>query len=365
MKRCIPLLLTIFLLASCGGGSDSDSSNSSSITISGAVTTASELTVSGLSAKGLAQKAITDYDMYCVAFNEAASSDSDSLADGEFSLELPADTPFGCFIVDPAANNSIVATLTIEDNSQEDLAGQPVKSTSMSLGSSVSLGTLTFTEGSTEIIVSASQIAEAVSTKASDLDIDDIHNTSWTLSCLDSSDSACAAFVSESSEVYFRIIKATHNTEGQVYGLGVWASQEAFAACGSADVETGGMSGAVSEGYTFTQLTEGAFTSGVSCPLRDGGDPAESDNLQLYYTLEKLIVSGNMFTLLEEEEETYTGLGGNPCTEYEKFSVSFTPSGASTLYGQFEQTEKVSGAGCDPEDIESETSSFKVKFTKQ
>jgi hypothetical protein len=241
----------------------------------------------------------------------------------------------------------------------------------MSLKSSVSLGTLTLTEGNPVVTVPEDRIADAKSdTITSTISADELHNTGWSLSCVDSTDSNCSSFITESPQVYLRILKATKSGQ-DIYGLGVWASSSAFSTCGSVDMKASEAAGIVSDenseggDFTWVQNTTGPYTNATStsssCPLREG-TTAGSDNLEYYYALDKLKVQGSAYTLIQEDEFN----DGGGCTGTYRTAVTFNPSSATEMYGNFAISEDFEEAS--PGDCGSDTdyaSSFIVKFTKQ
>ena len=361
MKKILLLsLLTVFFVG-CGASDESSSSSSdSTITISGQIAESSPLTGNSLREA----KALSDYTFYCVAFNAAASSCSDQLsATGEFSCAgIPADTAFGCFVKDAT---SIVATLEFQGSG----TGFSDDSTSsVALGSNASLGTVTLNTTTGKATASKSVIADKISNRNSAISVDDIHNTSWNLSCVDGPDqvmnAACDVFVAESPAVFFRLLKATKNSKA-VYGIGVWASQTAFQGCGSIDMTSGMKAGIESQdGITFSQNATGvAFTAdhgeGGTCPTETGDAPqgGNATDIDTYFALNKLQIDGNTFSLLESET-----FENGSCSNHHKLSVTFSPSSATVMYGAFDMVDKYEG---DCEGEEDMAAKFTVKFTKQ
>ena len=233
MKKIFALPIMAMLFVGCGASDDSSSSsNGSSITISGQISESSPLTGNSLRDA----KALDDYTFYCVAFNAQASSCSDQLDSlGNFECILPANTAFGCFVKNAT---SIVATLEFEGTGS---GFNDDSTSSVALSSNASLGTVTLDTTTGKATASKSVIADKISNTNSAISVDDIHNTAWTLSCVDGPDqvmnAACDAFVADSPAVFFRLLKATKNSDSSsVYGLGVWASQASFNACGGFDM---------------------------------------------------------------------------------------------------------------------------------
>lgn len=367
MKQIMFVFLLCILAVSCGLSEDSSVATSQTITVSGSLGIASKkLAINSVdSVDAISAVDLTTLEMYCVAFNAAATSASSTFGiGGAFSVAgLPANTPFGCFVVNKTSKN-IVATIKILDTGT-GMSDQ--SSSSMSLGSSVSMGTITLVEGSSVIEVPKATIAAAQSTAAATLSVNDIHGTSWDLSCV-GTDAACADFVADSPEVFFRILKATKSSQA-IYGIGIWSSLSMFTTCGSIDMDTDGGTDIVSrEGgdFTWVQNTQGAFTNATTtnsaCPLRESGT-ADVDNIENYYAMDKLVVQGNMFTMNQEDEDSTTN-----CYFYFKTSVTFSPSSATVMYGSFETAEVVRedvASACAGHDIMDKKNSFVVKFTKK
>ena len=309
---------------------------------------------------------VTDYSVRCVAFDDAATScSSDISSDGSFSCSpLPVDTGFGCFVLN--SSNTVAATLEFVDTSN---AWDNATTSSVALKSSVALGTVTLNPTTGKATVAISAIESATSDTAAAITVTDLNNTSWNLSCIQSGntlmDAACEAFLEGGQEVFFRIITAEAGST-TMYGMGVWASQTAFQNCGSIDMTDSMKSGIETEegsSFSFTSVdTASAFTadhsSSGTCPTWDGNTPTETNDLENYYSLQKLEVTGNLYTLHEEDE--YTDSSG--CTFTEMLSISFSPQSATVLNGAFSLTMLEDGSSCPGEEI---TAQFTVKFTKQ
>lgn len=367
MKKLGLALLATAFVVSCGSDSDDNLTSSSSVNVSGQVSTAKK--DGRLNPKGVSALDLSAMRMNCVAFDSAATSgSSDFDSSGAFSVDMPADVPFGCFVIQKN-DLSIVATLKIKDSGT---GMEDESSSSMSLRSSVNMGSLTLTEGSPVIEVPKSKIDSAASSKTPSVPIDDIHQTEWALSCVDSSDSACSVFVNESPKVYMRLLKATKNS-ANIYGLGVWASKTAFDNCGGLDMTSTEANAIVTdEGGDFawsqietTGTNGGAWNvDGTLCPLRDSGGSDELDNLKFNYTTDKLVVSGGSYTLNDEYEETYSN-----CYRYGKTAITFSPGSSSVMYGNFETVDVVAdhnnGTCGDSDAGTNDKASFVVKFTKQ
>tara|TARA_B100000925_G_scaffold143626_1_gene107583 strand:- start:11580 stop:12668 length:1089 start_codon:yes stop_codon:yes gene_type:complete len=360
MKNFFFLLIFSALLVGCGGDDgDSVSSSSSGITISGRIAS-SKSNVAALSPAGL-----SDYTFYCVAFNADADSCSDQLDDdGNFECTgIPADTAFGCFVKD---STSIVATLEFTDTAT---GFENETSASTALSGSVSLGSVTLNTTTGKATVAKSVLDGKVSTGSSSLTPLDFQGTSWTLSCVNGSDTLmnllCSEFVTESPTVYFRVLKATKNSDGGIiYGLGVWKNQAAFTGCGSIDMVTAMKSAIESEdNITFDTISHAAafndaHAEGQDCETWDGSAPADDEpsDIDNYYSLQKLVNNGGSYTLREEDEDTDGG-----CTYTHTLAVTFNPVSETLMYGAFDIIEKESGTGCNDEEI---SAKFTVKFTK-
>jgi hypothetical protein len=86
------------------------------------------------------------------------------------------------------------------------------------------------------------------------------------------------------------------------------------------------------------------------------------DNLEYYYALDKLKVQGSAYTLIQEDEFDR----GDGCTGTYRTAVTFNPSSATEMYGNFSISDDYEEDN--PGDCNGDTdsaSSFIVKFTKQ
>lgn len=367
-------LLILILVVSCGGaGESSDSSSSSSgITISGTISESAG--VSEATSSYLSPIALEDLEIYCVAFNAAADSCSDQLdSSGNFSCSgIPANASFGCFI---KGEQGVVASLEIAGTGS---GFNSTTSSSIALGGDTNFGNVVLNTATGKATVDRSQIVESISSTSSVISVDDIHNTTWALSCVNGPDSlmniACSEFVTQSPSVFFRLLKATKNSDSStVYGIGVWASQSSFNNCGATvgvDMTTT-MKEAIEDedSITFSQNSVGIFStdngSSGACPSEDNGsggnlDPNSDEPtvIDSYYALNKLTVNGNDFSIIEDEDEYVD----NGCTFNHSTAVTFSPSSASEMFGSFTIVDAESGSNCPGE---GGVFKFTVKFTKQ
>ena len=340
----IPLLSVPFVYSCSDGGSgdgDGGDSSSSYITLSGQI--------SGLTLN----LAASDYTVNCVTFEETPRAQSDSLdSSGNFEVQMFADISFGCFLLDSA--NEPVATMVVSDGESEGGLGSD-GAAGMSLSGSVDLGTLTVSDDG-KIAIPPSKIASVKSTTTTQIVEDDVHNSEFTISCsgISEDDDNCQDFVEESPSVFFRLLKATEDGIPAI-GLGVWASEDAFNACGNVDLLS-----SEAQGVSFTQGVRGSFsTNTTACPVNDdeGGDAGIPE---ARYALGKLFPNGGGYSFYNE----YEWDRGEDCTEYEFFSVDFT-GGDGVFYGLMQQYIEVVGTGCTEEDEQDEVAfSFVVEFEK-
>jgi hypothetical protein len=268
--------------------------------------------------------AVSDYTWYCVTFEATPKATSDQLnASGEFSVDVWTGVNFGCFVND--ANNQPIATVVIEGDST-DLG----KSTTagIALSSSVNLGSLAISDAGT-VVIPAATIASAQTSASSQINVDDLHAKGYTLSCSASgnakADEDCASLVSESPTVFFRVLKATEDG-ASIEGVGIWASEADFTACGSIDFATNEISG-----VTFSQGDAGTY-SDSGCSKRSDGTP------QQRYTIGKITASGLGYSFHDEDSFEKAG----DCTQHEVVSIDFSGT-ATTMFGLFNMTTSYKG----------------------
>jgi hypothetical protein len=353
-KMIMGLTLTMFAISQfgCAAGEEEALSSTSLIEVSGAFST----TVSGA---GFSTSAIEDYSVFCVSFETVPTANSGAIsAAGDFSLEMPADTPFGCFVVTAAGQQ--VATIVKDSSDDSSFASGDTDSFAMS--GSLDMGTgLTLDLESGKVAVPEAQFTQESSAN-SGLDLADIHGQGYTMSCIssgnDSNDTVCAQFIQESPNVYFRVLLGTENGEN-VQGLGVWASESAFTGCGSVDLDQ------APTGVTFTQGQVGSFTEdATACALRDQETTWTTETINDYYTVNKLLPTGGGYTLRDEAEVYEWTEGDVTCASYHALSVTFTQGSGSTLVGKFSVQDKVEGgAVCEYDGYMAIDNTFLVEFT--
>lgn len=364
MKQLMMALTIALLATSCANGPDTGES----ITVSGKMGEAKKNHLGKI--ESVTTAGLASYNFVCTAFNAAATKVRSGFGDdGSFSVNVPAFTPFSCAIVD--ANDAVLASIKIKDTKtgMEDQS-----SSSMSLQSSVNVGSLIFDEDNPVIEIPIAKVATAQAVTVSKFSIDQVHNTSWKLTCVDRSDTQCSDFLAENSELFLRIVKATKNGS-PVYGLGVWSTQADFNSCGAIDLTNDDKdeiksSEDESGEFTWTSIvTAATFSNATSpssaCPLRGGSYKSlttmDREVIQNYKTMSKLVINGNIFSLNDEDEDD----SDTDCYYYNKTAVTFSPLNSTTMMGSFETAEIVSHkTGSCGDDEESDAATFVVKFTK-
>ncbi len=235
-------LIFIGGLVKCKGSSE-DTSSSNDVTISGTLKS-STTAKSGLQTRAVQ---LDLYKLYCVTFEESPSSASgDADSAGKFQLTLPGakDKPFGCF-VQSKTTSAIVATLVFQDTSGSSLGGGSQKQGQISLSGDASLGTITLDLDKGIATVDMANITTAT-TDVSDSDLFDFTGT-WLMGpfegtlptgyeqmpecSLEGGDGPCYQPGTSGMPIYLLRVPATEGGKS-VYGIMVWASEEAFKACG-------------------------------------------------------------------------------------------------------------------------------------
>lgn len=396
MVKKLVLAVALASLIACNKSSNSDATGGSTITLSGKISgmtsssfVSNMLSVSGVSGMSIQPMATTDYKLYCIAFSSPpASTTSDFGTDGSFSVNLPANTNFGCFI-NSVATNLPVATLV---NAGSGSGMSNTKTDSFSLGSSVDVGTLTLDLVKNEVAIPAAALEGAKSTVTAGISLTDIDNYEWTMTCVSSGvteiDSACNQMIMDgsptgSAPVYLRILSGTE-AGATKYGISVWKNYAAFQACGGIELNTATKTDIESSGFTFATsgdyapVTASTFTGWAdttNCPLRSANDSWYSsvtagaahahENLRNNYCLAPMLQNGTGFSFSCEDSGTYTNPSNTAqtCTWMHKTAVSMSPgSSAAEMYGNFVNSESKSGTACGQED--DKTISFTIKFTR-
>jgi len=225
-----------------------------------------------------AQAAASDYAINCMTLTSPAQTYSAAiLADGKFSLRLPAGVGVGCFVVN-VADHAPVASLYIE--AEQKTMGTSLSS-SLNLSKDVNLGQLNIDFENKEIRIPKARVEDAATpASANKLKLEDLHDQTYILKCVKTGNEALDAecvrqLESENANntVYLRILKAVQDGK-DIDGMGVWESKSAFNACGGIDISADDAAGALeNDTITFPYLDKvilgGNFTPSVTCPLRD------------------------------------------------------------------------------------------------
>lgn len=336
--------------------------------ISGSLGSNSSESLSAKLGAKVSSNSVSDYVIYCVTFDESPYSAQVNVdSAGGFALQMPLSRPFGCFIND-AATNSPVASIVIQDSSSGFSGGN---SSSMEVSSNLDLGEISFDAESNTATVPRDRIeAHLAPSDASGINLADLHNTSYTMSCISTGhsdlDAACNNMMNDGNSVFFRIMTATDVDNNTVSGLGVWRSEATFQRCGSIDMtDTEKTSIEAEDSISFSQLTTAAdyTVDSTLCPLRETDESSSMDNLEHYYAANKLIENSSGYEFYTEDERDM----GNGCVRHDVTAVSFRPATTdSDLVGHFYQSEtweeSVDGACGSNVNVQA---SFVVKFDKQ
>jgi len=357
----IAMITAVTIIASSCGSSDSKKEEpvdqSGTNTGSGTGGTSTVTMTGSLAIQGTALTSV-DQTLYCVTFEAAPSAASTPFgSDGSFSLRLPRSVNFGCFVTETASKKNI-GTFVIGGSGGGLGSGN---TSSFALDTSVDLGNLTLGSNGL-VVIPASAIASAVYTPASTgIDIDQMHNAAYTMTCVDSNNAenlaACKEMLLEDqadASVFFRVLKGTETNGDPVQGLGVWRDQAGFAGCGGFDINQE-MTEKDGSTLTLSQGTVGEWT-GADCVERDPGPGKVKSNLHDYYLISELVKTGAGYSVRDEDEVDQ----GGGCTTYHSTAIEFSGSTAEFI-GAFSLMHTRNGCS-DSEDAYN--LSFLVKFVK-
>ncbi len=362
LKALYPAALLVGIVSSACSKSESDSKEEEpapdeSIS-SGGATEETTVTMTGtLAITGTSLTAV-DNTIYCVSFESTPRAGTSALAsDGAFSVEMPKSVNFGCFITETVSKKNI-GTFVVGGEGGSLGSGN---TSSFALEASVDLGALTLGNNGLVVIPAAALAAAAYVPTSTGIEIDEVHNSPYTMQCIDSGDAdkmaSCKEMLlegGESSSVFFRVVKAEGTDGKSLTGFGAWASQAAFAACGSFDINQE-MTSRDGVDITLSQGSVGEWT-GASCAERDPGPGKTRENLKDYYMISELVKTGGGYSVRDEQEVDQ----GGGCTTYHSTSIEFSGTSAE-LIGAFSVMHTRNGCP-DPEGAFNE--SFLVKFTK-
>ena len=343
-----------------------ETEESSTTSVSGGSPAATTLTLSGSLAVGSAALSLTpalsEMVLYCISFEALPrAGTSDFGSDGAFSVTMPVNVNFGCF-VNSRTDGAIVATFVVDGGDTAGLGSS--STTSLALSGNVALGTLDLgTDGKVKIPTAKIAAAQYAPTAAG-IDLDAVHGKEYTMSCVDLGNSAKFAKCKEqimdgqdSSTVYLRILKATESGKA-VLGMGVWKDLAAFQGCGSVDFATGTMGDTV-----FSQGTIGTFVNDDSlCAKRDPSGLATLNNLQDYYAVSKLSKNGAGYSFRSEDQSEEQN---SSCKETHTTAIEFAGN-AAEMYGAFASASSKDGCDGNAAGVkENRSESFNVKFVRK
>ncbi len=353
-------LATVITVVGCGKKEESkeEASEQSGTPSSGGGSTGSETPVimsGSLAIEGTALTA-TDRTLYCITFESVPQTKSSPFsAAGLFSVEVPRNVNFGCFVIDTVTKKNI-ATFIVAGSGGGLGSGN---SSSIALSSSVDLGNLTIDANGLVVIPAARLANAAYAPAAAGIDIDQMHNAGYTITCIDVGDAVGLATCKEnmleneaSSSVFFRILKGNLNGK-TLEGLGVWANEAGFDACGSFDINQEMIT---KDGATLT-LSQGSVGewAGTLCAERDVGPGKVKSNLKDYYMLSELVKTGAGYSVRDEDNDDR----GGGCNTYSSISIEFSGS-TNEIIGAISMM--YTSRGCSNNERFNE--SFLLKFTK-
>jgi hypothetical protein len=258
--------------------------------------------------------AVTDYVLYCVTFEAPPTAATSNLAaDGAFSVELPVDTAFGCFVNNKSTNKT-VATFKFEQEASGSFGSST--STQGAFNSDLSLGSLSINL-TTGTVTFPSTVTAAARSTASDFTPADLHDKDFAITCEPTGDSVadakCASDFLDggnSAPVYMRAVQATASG-ATMYGISAWQSKTAYTNCGGIVFNTAEKNQIESETDPPVFATSGTYAAPhaasfsnyntSTCPTRSGtGTPAAnaigaSENIQNQYCLAPLEIAGGGF----------------------------------------------------------------------
>ncbi len=387
---------------------ETEAANAASVTLSGT------LALSGVALTGTwLAPTLDSIEMFCVTFEEtprAAKSDFD--ATGKFSLTIPKNVNFGCFVNDKVTHKTLASVVVEAAAGGLGSGGQ----SALAISGSLDLGNLTIgADGTIKIPQAKLDSVKAVATAG--IVADDLNSATYVMTCQasgnDQNDAQCKQDIADGnkeSTVFLRILKGTAADGHAVLGLGVWQDEATFTACGGFDMTADEVAKIKSkDGIDLTQVSAGVFTIGANCSLKDKVREANQDNIAGYFALSELVPNGAGFSFRAESHEgggggdqnqeqgsnvpgtptgtdvgTGTGTngptdpnaptgpsgpsgpsgpgpGGDNCQVQHTTGIEFTGTNA-VMFGAFSNSD-VAGGGCNSPT--SEISSFSVKFTKK
>lgn len=333
-----------------GGGGSSDT-----VTVAGKLGVGSSLALA---------PTLDTLKLFCVTFEETPRSASSEFGtDGAFSVTLPKNVNFGCFVNDKTTNMP-VATFVVA--SEGKFGGG---SSSIALSGSVDLGSLTLGEDGT-VQIPAATIEGNASAATNGIDVDALHGVTYTMECQNGGNAEAYAQCQKDlggdgkgMDVFLRIMKGTEGGK-DIRGMGVWANATAFANCGSIDMEQSLVTKLGEQGITLSTVSVGTFAAESACPRRGeddmNTDADVTDKLSDYYALSGIEIRGGGFSFRDSDE--HSDQSGN-CHRSHTTAIEFTGTN-DVMYGAFTSTDSRYG-DCGTEGEGTEGGSFSVKFTKK
>ena len=302
---CISFIIAIASVYLTACSSENEDSAEQGITISGTISDSSSSAMGKLNQQKVSASSLSEYEIYCVTFQDQPYAARSPLGqDGHFSLQMPVDVAFGCFI-NHIESQVPVATIAISGEGENfgDNA-----STALRFEGSADFGTLALDLDRAQVLIPRENVENVLpQNPSSGIDLAQVHNQSYTMRCLPTGnqhlDQACDANIASDdgdNDIFFRIMSATRGSEA-INGIGVWESEQAFSDCGSIDLMDSTVADlATDESINFTAdgvVSGPSFSSGAQCPLRDLSQPVSHENLDLYYAAGELVRDGEGYTL--------------------------------------------------------------------
>ncbi len=260
------------------------------------------------------------YKMYCVTFADPPAAMFDDLGeDGSFSLEVPSNTSFGCFINDE--NNVPACVIRVVDDTSTGLSGESAQANTISLSGDVELESEIQCDPASGVATIPLSELQSSMGETTEFDLSAVHDRTFEMDCLqatgfDQEGDLCAMIDETGNPVFFRILEGTYDGD-PVTAMGVWGAETDFTGCDSIDVDPVRMG--LAGDLVLSQGNEGTWTFDDTCPQ---GYADESSRLRPMglYALELLTNVGGMWNMTD----TYSG-DYESCSWRQTMSVAFGP----------------------------------------
>ncbi len=192
-----------------------------------------------------------DFKVVCATLETTSTAAEGTLgADGKFSVTVPADKPFSCYLDSIDATADAAALIKVEDSTLTALSGDTIPTSSIALKSNAVLADTLTPDSTNTIKIPVAKVTASLSSSLATIAAADLHDKYFRVTCIDTGNAkdlkrcrqkfTCDWSVTNGQPKtyavnYMRVFNETESSN-TVQLLGIWKGATSFSKCGSIDM---------------------------------------------------------------------------------------------------------------------------------